>query len=50
MCYGLRKAVKDLCCAGRWNRACEKLAEEINDFITFELSKTRDGEISLILK
>jgi len=50
MCYGLRKAVKDLCCAGRWNSACEKLTEEINDFITFELSKTREGQISLILK
>ena len=50
MCCELRKAVKHLCGAGRWNSACAELTEEINDYIISELARTRHGEISLVLK
>ena len=49
MCCELRKAVKHLCGAGRWNSACAELTEEINDYIISELARTRHGEISLVL-
>ena len=33
ICCELRRAVKHLCGAGRWNSLCQELAEEINDYI-----------------
>lgn len=50
ICCELRRAVKHLCGAGRWNSLCQDLAEEINDYIISELARTRSGEISLVLK
>ncbi|MAB59708.1 MAG: hypothetical protein CMO46_04085 [Verrucomicrobiales bacterium] len=50
MCFELRKAVKHLTGAGRWNSKCVELTEEINDYIISELARNRSGEISLVLK
>jgi len=50
ICFELRRAVKHLCGAGRWNSLCQDFAEEINDYIISELARTRSGEISLVLK
>jgi hypothetical protein len=51
LCDGLRCAVKRICGACRWNNDCEKLAIEIGEFITRELTIRRSGgELGLILR
>ncbi len=51
LCDGLRSAVKRISSAGRWNRECENLANEIAEFLASELARRRaGGELGLILK
>jgi hypothetical protein len=50
LCFGLRKAVKHLCRASRWNNACEELTAEIDKFIAGKMVHLREGSVGLIVK
>ena len=51
LCDGLRGATKRLCSVTRWTPDCERLAGEIDEFISRELLRYRsEGSIDLIVR